>query len=111
MTALANSRATFGALLGSVQTSALTVTNTLNAVNDGVGMLNKIISDAAVRQEIRSKADMLGYQEATILNKAQEMAEVTMQAQAYVDKSAEHATAYQSAHQKLLVLFNPTKAV
>lgn len=57
MAASANTRVTAAALLGTLTTAASTVTNTFDAVNKGVGMLNTAINDAAFRQDKRSKID------------------------------------------------------
>lgn len=53
MAATANSRVTLGAIFGAIQTSAHTLTNTLEAANKGIGMINRSVDSASLKQEAR----------------------------------------------------------
>ena len=98
---IANSRMTFASILGAVQTSANTITNTLQAANQGVGMLNKLVSDASHRQEVRSKLDNAIFAKTLHQEKAQELTESRLQVLQYCKQSTEHQTQYQSAFDEL----------
>lgn len=101
---IANSRMTFASILGAVQTTANTATNTLQAVNQGVGMLNKFVSDASHRQDVRSTLDNAIFEKTLHQEKAQELAESRLQQLQYAAQSKEHATQYQSAFDELATL-------
>jgi hypothetical protein len=74
-TMTASGRMTLGALFGAITTTANTVSNSLGAINDGVEMLNKTISDASKRQQISSKQDMAAFKEQYALETAQRVQE------------------------------------
>lgn len=90
MAAAANSRVTFAAILGTVQTTANTISNTLQAANAGVGMLNKLVSDAAHRQDVRSKLDSAIFEKTLHQEKAQELTDSRLRVLEYTKQSAEH---------------------
>jgi hypothetical protein len=71
----ATSRMTLGALFGAITTTANTVSNSLGAINDGVEMLNKTISDASERQQISSKEDMAAFKVTYSLESTQRVQE------------------------------------
>lgn len=50
-------RLTFGAILGTVNTTATTISASIGTVGDAVGMLNSYVEKAAREQKIRHKAD------------------------------------------------------
>lgn len=104
MASIANSRMTFGAILGAVQTSATTLTSSLDAANSAVGMLNKFVTDAANRQNVRSKLDNAIFEKTLHQEKAQELTESRLQVLNYCKQSAEHEQHYQSAFNELAEL-------
>lgn len=104
---VANSRMTFGAVLATVQTTANTVTNTLQAANSAVGMLNKFVSDAAQRQDVRSKLDNAIFEKTLHQEKAQELTASRLQVLEFCKQSADHATHYQAAYDELAELLKP----
>lgn len=55
---VATSRMTIGALFGAITTAANTAANTLDAVNDGVAMLNRTISSASEKQRTEQAYDL-----------------------------------------------------
>lgn len=103
---IANSRMTFGSILGAVQTSAVTITSTLDAANKAVGMLNKVVADASERQATRSILDNAIFKKTLHQEKAQELAESRIAALQYAKQSAEHGTQYQSAYDELAALLD-----
>lgn len=93
MAATANARLTAAALLGTVTTAASTVTNTFDALNKGIGMLNTAVNDAAFRQDKRSKIDRHLYVNNLIRDTAQQEAEANVRADEFLannPKAAEH---------------------
>lgn len=106
----ANSRMTLAAILGTVRTSALTVTSTLDAVNKSAGMLNKAVSDAANRQEVRSKLDNAIFEKTLHQEKAQELTESRRRVEEYVKRSPRHAQLYQEAYDELATILKPVQA-
>ena len=103
----ANARATLAAVLGTIQTTAHTVTSTLDAANKSVGMLNKLVTDAAKRQDVRSKLDMAIFTATVHQEKAQELTESRINVDNYVAKSPRHKELYQSAYNELAAILTP----
>lgn len=99
--ATANSRMTLGSILGAIQTTANTVTASLNAVNEGVGMVNKTVSNAAQRQEVRSKLDSAIFEKTLHQEKAMELTESRMVIRDYRKKSDDHSSMYETAYSEL----------
>lgn len=109
MAATANSRMTLAAVLGTIQTTAHTVTNTLDAANKSVGMLNKLVSDAAGRQEVRSKLDNAIFEKTLHQEKAQELTESRRRIDDYIKQSPRHKELYEAAFNELGTILNPAQ--
>lgn len=107
--ATANSRMTLGAVLATVQTTANTLTNTLDAANKSVGMLNKLVSDAAGRQDVRSKLDNAIFEKTLHQEKAKELSESRRTVDAYLEQSPRHRELYEAAFNELAAILNPPK--
>lgn len=107
MSATANSRMTLAAILGTVQTTAHTITSTLDAANKGVGMLNKLVSDASSRQNVRSELDNHIFQATLHQEKAQELTESRRRVDDYINQSARHKELYSAAFDELATVLNP----
>ncbi|QYW01772.1 hypothetical protein PP761_gp01 [Stenotrophomonas phage Paxi] len=104
MAATANARLTASALLGTVTTAASTVTNTLDAVQKGIGMLNTTINDAAFRQEKRSKVDRHLYVKNLIRDTAQAEAEANVRAEEFIKNNQAAAQHYRASFDELTEL-------
>lgn len=104
---ITNSRMTVGSLLATVQTTAETVTSTMQAVNAAVGMANKFVSDAAHRQKIRSTLDLAIFEDTLHQQKAAELAEIQLQSIQWMSQSAEHKTQYELAFTRLAKVLDP----
>ena len=100
----ANSRMTVGSILAAVQTTANTATGALNAVNSAVGMANKYVTDAAHRQNIRSKLDNDIFENNLLLEKTQELATARLAAEDFAKQSPAHAAHYQAAYNELAAI-------
>lgn len=104
---VANSRMTFGAVLATVQTTANTVTNTLQAANSAVGMLNKFVSDAATRQDVRSKLDNAIFEKTLHQEKAQQLSLSRMQVLEFCKQSPAHESTFKAAYDELADILKP----
>ena len=76
---MATSRATIGSLFAAVQATANTAVSVVNAVNDGVSMINRTVDDMSRRQEVRSVADLADYEDNYIAAKAKETTEARLE--------------------------------
>lgn len=101
---VANSRMTVGSILAAVQTTANTATGALTAINSAVGMANKFVTDAALRQDVRSKLDNAIFEKTLHQEKSQELAESRIQMEAFAKQSEAHAKHYQLAYDELASL-------
>lgn len=103
---VANSRMTLGSVLAAVQTSANTVSNTLNAANSAIGMVNTFVESAASNQKLRAKADSLNFKHRLIEEKAMETTLARLEINTFVAQSAAHKDLYQSAHDELVAFMS-----
>lgn len=71
---MTTSRVTLGAVLGTVAAAASTVSSVFETADKAVGMANTYVSDAATKQQIRSKLGMSGFAEQTMEDMALEEA-------------------------------------
>ncbi|UZV39870.1 hypothetical protein [Xanthomonas virus PB119] len=96
-----NVRATAAALLGTVTTITGTITNTFDAANKGIGMLNTAVNDAAFRQDKRSKIDRHLYVNNLIRDTAQQEAEANVRAEDFLKNNPAAASHYQKSYDEL----------
>lgn len=97
----ATSRMTLGALFGAITVTANTVSNSLGAINDGVEMLNKSISDASKRQQISSKQDMAAFKEQYALETAQKVQEFHDSIDDWVDQRPGRAEKFKATLERI----------
>lgn len=97
---MSSTRLTLGAVLGTVQTTANTLTGTLEAVNAGVGMLNTFVTGAAENQRIRAIADKEVFVESLIKEKAMEESLADLKIKKYMSQSQDHAETFSSNYSK-----------
>lgn len=106
---MSTARLTLGSILSTVNTTATTVTSTLDAAGKAVGMLNAYVDNAASHQKARIAVDNEDFIESLVREKAQERTESTLRVQKYINQSQEHAKAYQEAYETYSKLLRPTK--
>ena len=106
---MSTARLTLGSILSTVNTTANTVTSTLDAVSSGIGMLNAYIDNAAQHQKARIAIDNEDFIESLIREKSQERTESTLRVQKYISQSPEHAKAYQEAYETYSKLLRPSQ--
>lgn len=105
---MSTARLSFGAVLGSVQSAANTVTGALDAASAGIGMLNSFVTQAADNQKIRQIADKEDFIETLIMEKAEQRATAHLKADKFASKSADHARHYNAAYESFTKLLrNP----
>lgn len=97
----ATSRMTLGALFGAVTVAANTVSNSLGAINDGVEMLNKTISDASERQKHTSKEDMAAFKATYSLESAQRVQNFQDTLEDWMDQRPDRREKFQATYNRL----------
>lgn len=105
---MSTARLTLGSVLSTVNTTATTVTSTLDAAGKAVGMVNAYIDNAAQHQKARIAIDNEDFIESLVREKAQERTESTLRVQKYINQSQEHSKAYQEAYETYSKLLRPT---
>lgn len=98
---MANTRMTLGAVLGSVQEAATSVSATFNTVTKGVNMLNRYVSDAAEKQQVRSVIDMHDFKEKLVEEKAMEETMRKKQILEFTNQSEINKELYQASYNRL----------
>ena len=106
---MSTARLTLGSILSTVNTTATTVTSTLDAAGKAVGMVNAYIDNAASHQKARIAVDNEDFIESLVREKAQERTESTLRVQKYINQSQEHAKAYQEAYETYSKLLRPSQ--
>ena len=97
---MSTTRLSFGAVLGTIQATANTLTGALDAAAAGVGMLNGFVTQAADNQRIRQIADREDFVENLIMEKAEQASEAIIKAHKFCTKSPEHAKAYNEKYER-----------
>jgi hypothetical protein len=98
---MANLRLTLGAVFGAVMSSADAVTNTLGTVNEGIGMLNRSVSDAASNQAVRSEYDKKVFKATVRQDKAKELAVSRLEIKKFCGQSDDHEALFAAAFDEL----------
>lgn len=102
---VSNTGMTLGSIFGAITTTANTVSNTLDALNNGVGMLNKVVTDASKRQQIDSVIDMDQYLETALVSKAQAETEQLVRVDAWLAEDASRKAHFNKTYDRLAGLF------
>lgn len=104
---MSTTRLAFGSILATVQTTAATITSTLEAANSGVGMLSAFVTEAADNQRLRHIADREDFLENLIQERAEARALSAIKVETFCKKSAEHAQHYADAYACFTKLLRP----
>jgi len=94
---MATIRNTTGSLFGMVSQTANTVTSAVNALSDGIDILQSHIESAKVDQRDQQVVHRKTYRDQLIHDASMEVADRNMEAVKYIAQSADHAAQYQSA--------------
>lgn len=108
---MSTTRLSFGAVLGTIQATANTLTGALDAAAAGVGMLNGFVTQAADNQRIRQIADKEDFVENLIMEKAQQATEAVIKAHKFCTKSKEHAEAYNDKYARFTSLLRTPEEI
>ena len=106
---MSTTRLSFGAVLGTVQSAATTVTTTLDTVAVAVGMATTFVTQAADNQRLRQIADKEDFVENLIMEKAEQRAISHLKAEKFVAKSSDHNRLYSAAYTKFTKLLRDPK--
>ena len=97
---MSTTRMSFGAVLGSVQSAATTITSTLDAATGAVGMLTAFVSKASDEQRIRHVADKEDFIENLVLERAEMRSIANIKAEKFMAKSGDHTKHFKSAYDR-----------
>lgn len=97
---MSTTRMSFGAVLGSIQSAATTVTSTLDAATGAVGMLTAFVSKASDEQRIRHVIDKEDFIENLIIERTEMNAIAALKLEKFISKSPDHAKHAQRAYEK-----------
>lgn len=101
---MSTARMSFGAVLGSIQSAATTVTSTLDAATGAVGMLTAFVSKASDEQRIRHIIDKEDFIENLIIERTEMNAVAALKLEKFIAKSPAHAQHAKAAYDKYTAL-------
>jgi hypothetical protein len=104
---MSTTRLAFGAILGTIQNAAATVTTALDATNNGVGMLSAFVTEASIDQKLRNVANREDFLENLIQERAEARSIGALKVEAFCAKSAQHAKHYADAYDTFTKLLRP----
>ncbi|QDH84044.1 hypothetical protein KMC60_gp01 [Achromobacter phage vB_AxyP_19-32_Axy11] len=102
---VATTRVTFGAVLGTINEAATTVSSTFGTATKAVGMLNTFVSAAADKQALRTKVDLHEFKTRLIEEKSMEEARRKVAIEDFC-KDEVNAKHFKSAYDRLSQLVN-----
>ena len=105
----ASGRMALGSIMGAISTTANTVSGTLDAVNQGVGMLNHIITTAAKQQKDRSILDADDFQEYMVRDKAMQNVLSLKAVKEFIDADEFNKLNYEESYQRYSALLGRHK--
>jgi hypothetical protein len=88
---------TFGTVLGTVSDTAVAVSTTLGAVTKGVGMLDELVSVAALKQKARNIAELEQFAVSLQQDVAMEEIQRQVKVDEFLDKNDKYRTQYNAA--------------
>jgi len=97
---MATARLTFGTVLDTVSTAAVTVTGALDTVSTTIGMANAFVTKAANEQALRHTADNETFIDRLIEEKAMEQTAINLEIETFVAKSERHKFHYEQAYDR-----------
>jgi hypothetical protein len=91
-----------GAVFGAVAASANAVTSLFSTATDSVGMLDRYVKDASLRQRQTSAADSVTFTEELAVRKAKEVSNLQLDVIAFCANSDQHRDLYNDAYSKVM---------
>jgi len=101
---MATARLTLGTVLGTVVSAAETVTTTLEAVNNSVGMANAYVTKARMEQRGRHLNDAKLFTRQLVIEGSEMLSEMNLHVVAYCKKSPEHKKLFEQAYEEFAEL-------
>ncbi len=101
---MATTKLTFSAVLGSVQATAATLTNTVEAANQSVGILTAFIRKSAKEQQLQHLVDEEVFTENLIRSSAEEETLSEIKIQQFCKQSKEHSEGFTKSYDKFTQL-------
>ena len=98
---MATTRASLGSLVQVVTSSATTIVDVLTVVNDGVSMAAATVKSLKQKQAINLILEAAASKQTIHERKAIELAENSLEAVKFCDKSVGHKTAYDMSYELL----------
>lgn len=108
---MSTTRMSFGAVLGSIQSAATTVTSTLDAATGAVGMLTAFVGKAADEQRIRHVVDKEDFIENLIHERTEINAVAALKLEKFISKSPDHAKHAKRAYDKYTALLRTPEEI
>lgn len=108
---MSTTRMSFGAVLGSVQSAATTITSTLDAATGAVGMLTAFVAKASDEQRIRHLIDKEDFIENLIIERTEMNALAALKLEKFVAKSPAHAKHAEKAYAKYSALLRSPEEI
>lgn len=103
---MSTARLTLGAVLGTVGSTAATITGVLDTVNTGAQMINDYVSNAAENQRLNMKADKIVVKKTIIERMALEQMNRRIEITKICSKSQDHQDLYQEAYNEFKNIFS-----
>lgn len=98
---MATTRATLGAVLGTVTQTASMITDVVKTGSDAVNMLNRFVESAATDQKDRQAVHRKVSRDNILREARMDMARANMEVSAFRKESEEHAKLYDAAVETL----------
>lgn len=90
------------AIFGAVASTANAVTSLVTTATDSVGMLDRYVKDASIRQRKNSAADAITFDEELAVRTAKSIAQTQLDVIAYCSNSDQHRDLYNDAYSKVM---------
>jgi hypothetical protein len=107
---MATARMTIGTVFDTVSNAAVAASTVLGSGIKAVNMLDKYVSDAAEKQEIRSLVDMESFETRLQEEVAMEDTQRHLKLQEFIKKTPEHAQLYQANFDRIAKVLASRKA-
>jgi hypothetical protein len=102
---MGTSRIALGAVFGTINEAATSVSSLFGTATKSINMLNKYVSDVSERQALRSIVDTHSYKKSLIEEKTMETTMRKLEVKSFCAQSPHHAELYQATYDEFAALF------
>ena len=95
---MSTTRLTFGAVLGTIQSTAAVITGTLDVINQSTGMATALVTKASLEQKKKHLADSEDFIENLVRERSQSRAISNLKVEEFCAKSDVHREHYSAAY-------------